>query len=72
MSAASEEAILVTSEEQPAAVEELQAMQPTGMQVLQQKGVVGAVRVAARSLSVHGLRRAPEDQVRPGEKENNS
>ena len=72
VSAASEEAILVTSEEQPAAVEELQAMQPTGMQVLQQKGVVGAVRVAARSLSVHGLRRAPEDQVRPGEKENNS
>lgn len=65
--AASEEAMLVANDEAPAATEELQSLEPTGMQLLQQKGVVGAVRVAARSLSVHGLRRAEGDQARPGE-----
>lgn len=38
----------------------------TGMQILQQKGTVGAVRVAVRSLSTHGLRRSLSDQYRPG------
>ena len=38
----------------------------TGMQILQQKGTVGAVRVAVRSLSTQGLRRSREDQYRPG------
>ena len=46
-----------------AGVEEM--LEPTGMQVLQQKGVVGAVRVAARSLSTQGLRRAQPDQHNP-------
>jgi PAS domain S-box-containing protein len=38
----------------------------TGMQILQQKGTVGAVRVAVRSLSTSGLRRSIGDQYRPG------
>ncbi len=40
--------------------------EPTGMQILQQKGTVGAVRVAVRSLSTSGLRRSLSDQYRPG------
>lgn len=39
--------------------------EPSVMQLLMQKGVVGAVRVAARSLSGRGLRRAPSDQHDP-------
>jgi PAS domain S-box-containing protein len=38
----------------------------TGMQILQQKGTVGAVRVAVRSLAASGLRRSLSDQYRPG------
>lgn len=38
----------------------------TGMQILQQKGTVGAVRVAVRSLGTSGLRRSLSDQYRPG------
>jgi PAS domain S-box-containing protein len=38
---------------------------PSEMQLLMQKGVVGAVRVAARSLSGRGLRRALSDQRDP-------
>jgi PAS domain-containing protein len=38
----------------------------TGMQILQQKGTVGAVRVAVRSLATSGLRRSLSDQYRPG------
>ncbi|KAL4531251.1 hypothetical protein Ndes2526B_g04605 [Nannochloris sp. 'desiccata'] len=40
--------------------------QATGMQILQQKGTVGAVRVAVRSLATSGLRRSLSDQYRPG------
>lgn len=66
--AVSEESMLVAPDEAtPTAAEALERLEPTGMQLLQQKGVVGAVRVAARSLSVHGLRRAEGDQARPGE-----
>lgn len=38
---------------------------PTTLQLLQQKGVVGTVRVASRALSSHGLRRSIDDQRQP-------
>jgi len=41
------------------------ATEATPVQLLQQKGIIGAVRVAARSLSTHGLRRAATDQHPP-------
>ncbi len=42
--------------------------EPTAMQLLQQKGTVGAVKVAARALSGSGLRRSGEDQHPPERK----
>lgn len=42
--------------------------EPTAMQLLEQKGTVGAVKVAARALSGPGLRRSGEDQHPPGKK----
>jgi hypothetical protein len=39
--------------------------EPSPWLLLQQKGIVGAVRVAARALSLHGLRREPAFQQPP-------
>ena len=41
------------------------AAQPTQLQLLQQKGVVAALRVATRALAAHGLRRESGDQALP-------
>lgn len=52
--------------ERSAAVQPLNvAAQPTQLQLLQQKGVVAALRVAARALAAHGLRRESGDQALP-------
>ena len=67
-------AMLLSEESEEASVreeggEENEAVvvpEPTGLQLLQQKGVVGAVRVAARTCSTQGVRRAVEHQAWPG------
>ena len=43
----------------------LRAAEPSPWLLLQQKGVVGAVRVATRALAAHGLRRDPSFQRTP-------
>jgi PAS domain S-box-containing protein len=58
---------LSAAEEADAAAAGVEPPAPTMLQLLMQKGVVGAVRVAARSLSAHGLRRAPPDQHVPSQ-----